>query len=70
MNECQRRRLAGQPVSMSTPPDRRRAVQHYEDMARESEHIRREREAQDEIDRLRGELAAAHRTISELKANR
>lgn len=69
MNEIHRRRLAGQYASMSTPPDRRRAVQHYQDMARESEQIRREREARAEINRLREELDAANRTITELRAN-
>ena len=45
MNDIHRRRLAGQPVSAATPPDRRRALQHYEAMAREAEQIHQAREA-------------------------
>jgi hypothetical protein len=45
MNEIHRRRLAGQPISMAIPQDRRRAVEHYQNMAREAEQIRQAREA-------------------------
>lgn len=45
MNEERRRRLAGQYAAISTPPDRRRAVQQYQAMAREAEDIRQKCEA-------------------------
>lgn len=44
MNEIHRRRPAGLPVS-PTPPDRRRARQHYEAMAREAALDSQDREA-------------------------
>lgn len=64
MNEIHRRRLAGQPVSAATPPDRRRAVQHYEAMAREAEIHRLHAEQ----DKLIDELLAINQRIKELRA--
>lgn len=66
MTENQRRRLAGQPVSMTTPPDRRRAVEHYTGLAREAEIHR----LQAEQDKLIDVLLAINQRIKELRSGK
>lgn len=63
MNEERRRRLVGQYAAMAAPPDRLRAVKHYQDLARQAELNRLEAERE----RIIGALVTAQQRIDELK---
>lgn len=64
MNEERRRRLVGQYAAMAAPPDRRRAVEHYQGMARQAELNRLEAERE----RIIGALVTAQQRIDELRS--